>query len=76
MKLKKEFFILAIIIVALAGYLIFKNRDRIQYQLPDLAKIEQNQISKLELTQSDKDIVLNKKDNAWYIAPHEFGLFP
>ena len=72
MKLKKEFFILAIIIVALAGYLIFKNRDRIQYQLPDLAKIEQNQISKLELNQSGKDIVLNKKDNAWYIAPHEY----
>ena len=71
MKLKKEFFILAIIIVVLVGYLFFKNRDRTQYQLPDLAKIEQNQISKLELTQSGKDIVLNKKDNAWYIAPHE-----
>ncbi len=72
MKLKKEFFILAIIIVALAGYLFFKNRDRTQYQLPDLAKIEKNQISKLELTQSGKDIVLNKKDNAWYIAPHDY----
>ncbi|MEE8541433.1 MAG: DUF4340 domain-containing protein, partial [Desulfobacterales bacterium] len=76
MKLKKEFFILVIIIVALVGYLIFKNRDRVQYQLPDLAKIEQNQISKLELTQSGKDIVLNKKDNAWYIAPHEYPADP
>jgi len=76
MKLKKEFFILVIIIVVLVGYLILKNRDRIQYQLPDLAKIEQNQISKLELIQSDKDIVLNKKDNAWYIAPHEYPADP
>jgi len=72
MKLKKEFFMLVIIIVVLVGYLIFKNRDHTQYQLPDLAKIEKNQISKLELTQSGKDIVLNKKDNAWYIAPHEY----
>ena len=72
MKLKKEFFILVIIIVVLVGYLIFKNRDHTQYQLPDLAKIEKNQISKLELTQWGKDIVLNKKDNAWYIAPHEY----
>ncbi len=72
MKLKKEFIVLAIIIIVLAGYLIVKNRDRTQYQLPDLAKIEQNQISKLEITQSGKDIVLNKKDNSWFIAPHEY----
>jgi len=76
MKLKKEFFILAIILVVLVGYLIFKNRDRTQYQLPDLVKIEKNQISKLELTQSGKDIVLNKKDAAWYLAPHEYPADP
>jgi len=72
MKLKKEFFILVIIIVVLAGYLILKNRDHTQYQLPNLAKIEKNKISKLELAQAGKDIVLNKKDNVWYIAPHEY----
>ncbi|MFC1858224.1 DUF4340 domain-containing protein [Thermodesulfobacteriota bacterium] len=72
MKAKKEYFILAVIIVALALYLVFHKTDRTHYQLPDISMISSKDISKLEINRSDVSILLNKKSDDWFIGEEEY----
>ncbi len=72
MKIKKEFIILALVIIALSAYLVMRSSDRTQYQLPDVPQVAAQEISKLQITRDKVIIVVNKKDNKWYIAPEEF----
>lgn len=69
MKIKKEYFILAGVMVALILYLVLHRSDRTHYKLPDITGVSGKQISKLEIVKADKTLVLNKKDNTWYIDP-------
>ena len=72
MKVKKEYIILAIVIIALAVYLAMRTSDRTQYELPDIPLLISKAISKLQITRDKGIIVLNKKDDKWYIAPEEY----
>jgi len=76
MKIKKEYIILAIIITALSVYLVMRRGDRTLYQLPEIAHVAQKEITKLQITKGKTVIVLNKKDNNWYIAPREYPADP
>jgi hypothetical protein len=69
MKIKKEYFILAGLMVALILYLVLHRSNRTHYKLPDISKVSGKQISKLEIGKPDKAVVLNKKDNTWHIEP-------
>lgn len=69
MKIKKEYFILAGVMLALILYLVLHRSNRSHYKLPDITKVSGKQISKLEVGKADKTIVLNKKDNTWHIGP-------
>ena len=69
MKLKKEYFILTAVLVALILYLTLHRSNRTHYQLPELPAVPEKQISKLEITKPGSSIVLNKKDDAWSIEP-------
>jgi len=72
MKIKKEYIILAIIIIALSVYLVMRRGDRTLYELPEIPQVSQNEITRLEITRGKTVIDLNKKDNSWYIAPKEY----
>lgn len=72
MKVKKEYIILALVIIALAAYLVTRTSDRTQYQLPDVPQVAAKEISKLQITRDKAVIVIHKKDDKWYIAPEEF----
>jgi Domain of unknown function (DUF4340) len=72
MKLKKEYFILAAILVALILYLTLHRTNRTHYQLPELSEISGKHISKLEITTAGNSIIFNKKDDKWYIEPKEY----
>ena len=72
MKLKKEYFILAAILVALVLYLALHRSNRTHYQLPELSEVSGKRISKLEITTSGNLIAFNKKDNTWHIEPKGF----
>ena len=69
MKLKKEYIILAVIIIALSVYLYKRSSDRTLYQLPEIPKVAQKDITKLQITRGKTAIVLNRKDDKWYIEP-------
>ena len=72
MKIKKEYFILAVILIALILYLVLHRSNRTHYQLPELSEISGKHISKLEITTKSGSIVFNKKDNTWHIEPKGF----
>ncbi|MGD8291926.1 MAG: DUF4340 domain-containing protein [Desulfobacterales bacterium] len=72
MKIKKEYLILAIVIVALSVYLVMRRGDRTLYELPEMPKLSQKDITRLEITRGQTVIDLNKKDDNWYIAPKEY----
>jgi len=72
MKLKKEYFILAAILVALILYLALHRSDRTHYQLPELSEISGKHISKLEITTAGNSIIFNQKDNTWNIEPNGY----
>lgn len=76
MKVKKEYFILAGVMVALILYLVLHRSDRTHYKLPDITGISGKQISKLEIRKADKTLVLNKKDNTWFIDPKGYPADP
>jgi hypothetical protein len=76
MKIKKEYIILAAIILALALYLYFHEGQRILYQLPVLPKVSAKDISKIEIEKADGKIILKKKGDAWYIAPQDHPADP
>lgn len=72
MKIKKEFSILVVVILALALYLIMHTRDRTHYTLPEPPHISKKDISKMEISGPGISIVLNKKDKRWNIAPQGY----
>ena len=69
MKIKKEYLILILIIAALSTYLFMRSIDRTQYQLPEIPDLDSNAITKIEISQKDEFVVLEKKDNQWYLDP-------
>ncbi len=72
MKLKKEYIILPVIIVALVLYLVLHKSNRTNYTLPQPDKVTAKQINKIEIKKGDNTVVLNKKDDAWYIGEKAF----
>ena len=72
MKLKKEYIILVSVIVFLILYLVLHRTDRTHYQLPNVSEIPKNKITQLEINRSGISIILNKKDNTWYIGSEAY----
>ena len=72
MKIKKEYIILAIIIIALSVYLVMRRGDRTLYELPEMPQVPQKEITRIEITRGKAIIDLTKKDDSWYIAPKEY----
>ena len=72
MKVKKEYLILALIIAGLLVYLFMRERDRTLYELPVLPEVTKKEITKIEITKGKTSIVLNKKDERWYIGPRQY----
>lgn len=65
---KKEYIVLVVVIVALVVYLVFHKTDRTNYQLPEVPKVSEKKISKLEITTKGEKILLNKKDDDWLVG--------
>jgi hypothetical protein len=72
MKFKKEYIILAAIIIALSVYLVMRRNDRTLYELPEVPQISQKDITRLQITKGTTIIDLKKKDDNWFIAPKEY----
>jgi len=73
MKVKKEYIVLAAIILCLSLYLVFQKTDKTGYSLPDIPDISKKEISKIEINIAFKELIsLNRVDNKWTIAPKDY----
>ena len=72
MKVKKEYIFLIIIIVALSAYVIMRNTDKTHYRLPNLPEIAGKDISKIEISKKEGTLILQRKDEDWYIQPEGY----
>jgi hypothetical protein len=72
MKLKKEYGILFIVIVALSLYQILRNPDKISYRLPELPEISKGNLTKIEISKPEGPIVLSKTANGWKLLPQGY----
>jgi hypothetical protein len=72
MKFKKEYIILAVIIIALSVYLLMRRDDRTLYELPEIQQVSQKDITRLQISKGNTIIELKKKDDSWLIVPQEY----
>ena len=72
MKVKREFVFLAVIIVVLAIYLVFKNSDRTHYKLPEIPEVERSEFTKLVVARGDSVVMLERRDDTWLIRPQGY----
>ena len=71
-SIKKEYVILAVVIVALLLYLVFRSEDSVHYQLPELNSIDAKTLTKIEIAKPDQTLKLVKKENKWLIEPNDY----
>lgn len=72
MKVKKEYAILAVVIVALGLYLFFRSTDRTTYTLPDLPDLKTQDLTKIEIGKGDRTVMLTREDDGWLVAPGDY----
>lgn len=72
MGIKKEYIILALIVISLSVYLIVQKKDKTHYTLPETENIEKNDISKMLINREESDLTLSRQNNRWYILPHHY----
>ncbi len=72
MKLKKEYALLGIVILALGIYLFLNKRDRVHYTLPETPRIETADISRVEIQKAGGDLTLKRTDDGWRLSPGDY----
>ncbi len=72
MKLKKEYLILFGVIAVLFVFLLSGRKNKMSYRVPDLESVNEENISKIEISFEGDVIVLSGKDSRWTIQPQEY----
>jgi hypothetical protein len=72
MKVKKEYVVLVLIILALSVYLFLRSRDRSLYKVPEVSEVASEDITQIEISRPGSTILMTKKDDHWYIDPQKF----
>lgn len=71
--MKKEYLILAVLILALSAYLVFKKDNQSNYALPEAITIDSGKIDRIKITKGNKTIELSKKNDTWVVTDKEFS---
>ncbi len=72
MKLKKEYALLGIVILALGIYLFLNKRDRVHYTLPATPRIETADISRVEIQKAGGNLTLKRANDGWRLNPGDY----
>ena len=76
MKVKKEYIILVVVIVALVGYLVSRKQDRNLYELPQIESVQAKEITRVERTMAGEKITFRKEGSDWKIYPATYAAEP
>lgn len=72
MKSKKEIAILFFIISVLAFYISSQKDEKTHYELPDVSKIETNEIAKISIKKKGSEILLVKEGDKWLVSDKKY----
>lgn len=70
--MKKEYIVLALIIVALSAYLVFHKSDSTHYTLPVLDDLGSADISRIDLVHGTTTLTLEKTGDQWVVGEEKF----
>ena len=70
--MKKEFLILILLIVVLAGYLVFKKEDRRHYTLPDPPAVDTERIDRLTVEKKDRTLEFTRVESGWVVTEQAY----
>ena len=73
MKVKKEYIILGVVIVALVGYLVSRKQDRNLYDLPQIESVQAKEITRVERTMAGETTTFRKEGSDWKISPENYA---
>jgi hypothetical protein len=66
--MKKEYLILILIIVALAGYLVLKKEDRSHYRLPIPPAVDSKSVDRLTVEKQNQTLAFTRSDDGWTVS--------
>ncbi len=73
MKRKKEYIILAAVIIILIGILLISTgRNKMSYKLPKIERIDAETVSHIEIKRGDESVLLEKSQEDWYLMPNKY----
>jgi len=71
-SIKLEYIILSIVILFSIIYLLLKDNNRVNYTLPNVVKIENDKIDKIEIVKKDSSIIITKEGSEWKVGKAEY----
>ncbi len=69
MRVKREYLVLIVIIIAAVGYLSLHEQDREYYTLPQLKSVSAEDITRIDITREGSTVTLTKNGDLWKITP-------
>jgi hypothetical protein len=72
MRIKKEYAVLAAVIVALSLYLALRSKDRTHYSLPEVTAPDRETIGRIVFSHGVSSVVLERSGDEWRIKPEGF----
>jgi len=72
-KFKTEYIVLAVVIVALTLYLVLRQEDRVQYELPKIKTLQAETIGKIEIKKPDGLLTLVKDGDNWLLGEKKYS---
>ncbi|MBN2808942.1 MAG: DUF4340 domain-containing protein [Deltaproteobacteria bacterium] len=69
--MKKEYFLLVIVIVALGALLFYQKKGRTNYQLPKLAQLDKA-VDRLFIEKAGEQVELNLRDGKWVLGKQAY----
>lgn len=74
MKLRKEFIILAVIVAALSGYLVWQRQKPTAYRLPALSQVDRSDITRIRIARpGTAPVELKRIDGTWRVGEALFN---
>jgi hypothetical protein len=70
--MKKQYLILILIIVALAGYLVLKKEDRSHYTLPVPPAVDTTAIDRLTVEKQNQTLAFLRTDDGWVVTDQSY----
>lgn len=69
MNIRKEYVVIAVLVVALSLYLLLREGDRTQYELPEVAEVEKEAIDRLVVDRPGGEMTLEMRNGVWRVVP-------